>query len=235
MRVRVGLENGVDGHSIAWALDFPGCYADGADGSTALLALPQALVAYESWIKAHAALSWLPDLSEFDVRLVDTWQVYFVDDDLNDSNDGYEVNAWFRDDWRPLRADEIEHGLQMLRWNRAELMAAIEGASPAAMEEKQPGERWAVRGVLNHVAGAEWWYMDRLDLAGLTRDQVPKDPFERLPLVRKQLESILPDLAGLDRVVGKEGEFWSPRKLLRRTLQHERDHIGHILKLVGEK
>ena len=100
------------------------------------------------------------------------------------------------------------------------------------MEEKQPGERWAVRGVLNHLAGAEWWYMNRLDLGSLTREQLPRDPFERLPVVRAQLEAVLPTLAGVERVLGKEGEFWSPRKLLRRVLWHERDHIGHVLKLV---
>ena len=232
MLIRVGLENGMDGHSIAWALDFPGCYADGVDGSSALIALPQALVAYETWVRQHASSSWLPDLSEFDVRLVETWQCYYVADDLSEASDGYEVNAWFRDDWRVLSDEEIARGLQLLRWSRADLMAALQGASQAAMEEKQPGERWAVRGVLNHLAGAEWWYMTRLDLGSLTREQLPRDPFERLPLVRTELERVLPTLAGLDRVLGKEGEFWSPRKLLRRTLWHERDHIGHVVKLI---
>lgn len=235
MLIRVGLENGADGRSIAWTLDFPGCYADGADGSSALIALPQALVAYEAWVRQRATPSWLPDLSEIDVRLVETWQCYHVADDLSEASDGYEVNAWFRDDWRPLSAEEIERALQLLRWNRADLMAVAEGASPAAMDEKQPGERWAVRGVLNHVAGAEWWYLNRLDLGSLTREMLPRDPFERLPLVRAELERVLPGLAGVERVLGKEGEFWSPRKLLRRTLWHERDHIGHVLKLVEQK
>jgi len=235
MLIRVGLENGADGRSIAWALDFPGCYADGADGSSALIALPQALVAYEAWVRQHADPSWLPDLSEIDVRLVETWQCYYVADDLSEASDGYEVNAWFRDDWRALSEEEIVRGLQLLRWSRADLLAALEGASQAAMEEKQPGERWAVRGVLNHLAGAEWWYMNRLDLGSLTREQLPRDPFERLPVVRAQLEAVLPTLAGVERVLGKEGEFWSPRKLLRRVLWHEHDHIGHVLKLINEK
>lgn len=235
MQIRVGLENGADGHAIAWALDFPGCFANGADAAAALVALPKALIDYESWINRHASPAWLPDLGEIDVRLVDTWQVYFINDDLTESSDGYEVNAWFRDDWRPLSAEEIEHALHMLRWNRADLLAAAAGASPAAMAEKQPGERWAVGGVLNHVAGAEWWYMNRLDLGELTHEMLPRDPFERLPLVRAELERVLPGLAGVHRVLGKEGEFWSPRKMLRRVLQHERDHVEHVRKLAGAK
>ncbi len=33
------------------------------------------------------------------------------------------------------------------------------------------------------------------------------------------------------RVVEKQGEFWSPRKLLRRAIWHELDHVGHIANL----
>jgi len=36
----------------------------------------------------------------------------------------------------------------------------------------------------------------------------------------------------VNQVVGLDGEFWSPRKLLRRTVWHERDHVDHIRKLI---
>jgi ferritin len=36
---------------------------------------------------------------------------------------------------------------------------------------------------------------------------------------------------GVKLVVGVNGEFWSPRKVLRRALWHERDHTEHIRKL----
>jgi hypothetical protein len=32
--------------------------------------------------------------------------------------------------------------------------------------------------------------------------------------------------------MGTDGEFWSPRKLLRRAVWHERDHTEHIRKLL---
>ncbi len=37
---------------------------------------------------------------------------------------------------------------------------------------------------------------------------------------------------GVNQVAGLDGELWSPRKVLRRTLWHERDHTGHIRKLI---
>jgi hypothetical protein len=35
------------------------------------------------------------------------------------------------------------------------------------------------------------------------------------------------------QVVGTDGEIWSPRKVLRRALWHERDHVEHIKKLIA--
>ena len=37
---------------------------------------------------------------------------------------------------------------------------------------------------------------------------------------------------GVKQVIGVDGEFWSPRKVLRRALWHERDHMEHIKKLL---
>jgi len=73
--IQIGLENENDGRSIAWALDHPGCFAYGQDGSEALLNVPRAVVKYQEWIARHARDSWLKDLRDFDVRLVETWQV----------------------------------------------------------------------------------------------------------------------------------------------------------------
>ena len=58
-----------------------------------------------------------------------------------------------------------------------------------------------------------------------------KNCSERLAWVRGRLTAVLPGLEGREMVVGKEGELWSPRKLLRRALWHEINHRQHILKL----
>jgi hypothetical protein len=39
----------------------------------------------------------------------------------------------------------------------------------------------------------------------------------------------------MNKVVGVEGEMWSPRKVLRRAVWHERDHTEHIRKLLFQK
>jgi len=232
MQILVGLENGIEGRSLAWALDYPGCFAYGQDETEAVLHFPQALINYQEWVGRHAEQSWLQDLGDFDVRLAEVWQVYRINEHYDLSAEGRQVNAWFRHDWKPLSVLEVRRGLNLLHWTRADLLAVVEGLTPEQLDRQYPGERWSIRGILSHVASGDWWYLDRLGLAPCPRAQLPQDPFECLPFTRAALEATLPDLAGMDKVQGIKGEIWSPRKLLRRAIWHELDHIGHIHRLL---
>ena len=231
MLVRVGLENGYENRrSIAWALDVPGCTAYGADGSEALMRLPQALLDFSSWAGRHAGQPWL-ELGDFDIRLVETWEVYHIRRGFDPKNDELEINSWFRDDWRPLDPADVQRGVEVLQWQHADLLQIISGLDDAHLDLPHEGERWTIRGVQAHIATAEWWYLDRFGLFG-PRSSLPRNPSERYQMVRSRLIEVLPDLAAQCKVLGRDGEFWSPRKLLRRAIWHERDHIEHIVKLL---
>ncbi len=59
MSFRVGIENNNEGiRSMAWALEYPGCYAYGRDEQEARSNLPAAMRAYSDWLAAHKA-SWV--------------------------------------------------------------------------------------------------------------------------------------------------------------------------------
>jgi hypothetical protein len=236
MLIRIGLENNFEGRSLAWALEQPGCFAYGASGPDAIIAMGQAIPAYVSWIAIHTGSAWF-DPHEIDIRLVQIWECYSIDENYqkvpSSTENSSEINAWFLDDWVPLSTKDIDHAILMLSWSRADLLALINGFSEKQLETKLEGERWSIRGILNHVGGAEWWYLDRLGLANCTRSELQQDPIERLKVQRARLNEILPTLAGVNLVVGKAGEFWSPRKLVRRSLWHEIDHIRHILGLLS--
>ena len=230
MYYRIGIENNIKGRSLAWALEHPGCFAYGETEDQALSAMPDAFGDYAAWIESRSgAESWL-QVGEIELLLEGSWEVYRIDNDLNLSKEGHEVNAWFIYDWKPLDERQVSQAVELLTWSRADLLAAVGGLSPGALEIPHPGERWNIAGILKHVGMAEWWYMDRLGLA-LRRQEVPIDPFERLEIVRARLLEVLPSLVGNRHVVGVDGEFWSARKILRRAVWHERDHTYHILKL----
>jgi hypothetical protein len=225
---RVGLENNTEGRSLAWVLGHPGCFAFGADGPAALEAVPGPSD-YRCWISEHSSHSWL--VAMMLVHLKRPFECYTINDDFEPDQQGYEVNAWFRHDWKPLTSEDIQHGHLLLDWGREHLLNIVGSLSAEVLDRTYPAERWSIRGILNHIAGAEWWYLDRLGLS-FPRANVPAEPFQRLDMVRHKLVEILPGMVGSTQVVGLDGEFWSPRKLLRRAVWHEVDHINHIRKLI---
>ncbi|OGO30014.1 MAG: hypothetical protein A2Z16_01815 [Chloroflexi bacterium RBG_16_54_18] len=234
MNMLVGLENNLEGRSLAWALEHPGCFAYGAQSAAALSVMQFAIQSYQRWIADHnPGGSWLEgDVSQSnELQVAGTWEVYSIDDNLDPNPEGdYEVNAWFMHDWKPLTALDLHHAQKLLDWSRWDLLDSVAGLDVQDLDADHPGERWSIAGILKHIAGAEWWYLDRLDLA-FPRDQVVDEPFSRLAQVRAHLQEVLPSLEGSGQVVGRHGELWSPRKLVRRLLWHERDHTFHILKL----
>ncbi len=236
MRLSIGLENNNDGRSIAWALDYPGCFAYGRDAAAAIVGMAPAMVKYQNWLADHSDQSWLAGLGDFDINLAEVFEDYSLDASYNQvaagSAHAYGVEAWFRNDWKALSAEELERARLMLRWSRADLLKSVSDLRPEELERTFPDERWSIGGILKHVAGAEWWYLERLDLTDLKKSDLPSDPFSRLDMVRAEFEKIMPALCGLEKVVGKQGELWSPRKLIRRALWHELDHIGHIYRLL---
>ncbi len=230
MHIRVALEKGIENRTLAWALDYPGCFAYGEADAEALLRLPHALLKHDIWIKDHTDSPWT-DFTDLDLNVVDTWQTYYIDDNYNLTSQGKEINAWFNDDWRPLSKDEIEQGLLIFRWQREELLAGVGTLSKKLLERQLPNQRWNIYGIMKHIANAENWYLDRLAYTTLSRKDIPTSPIEHLELTQAVIERIFLKFENEDRVFGKDGEFWSCRKILRRTLWHQRDHIEHIKQL----
>jgi predicted RNase H-like HicB family nuclease len=62
MQIRIGLENEFEGRSLAWVLDFPGCFAYGKDGSEAILRVPQALLFFQEWLSEKTEI-WVISIS----------------------------------------------------------------------------------------------------------------------------------------------------------------------------
>jgi hypothetical protein len=235
MIFQVGIENNNEGRSIAWALEHPGCFAYGMKGQAAMTNLEGALNKYAGWILRHEPNTWL-NFTEQEIEIVvnGTWDVYYINDDLDKASevDGYSVESFFPYDWKPLTTIEIKHALDMLDWSRDDLLKTVHGLSQEKLNQMYTGERWSINGVLGHVGGAEWWYMERLGLA-FPRANVPDEPLARLERVRSHFNKVLFKMDGVKQVLGADGEFWSPRKMLRRALWHEHDHIDHIHKLIA--
>lgn len=141
----------------------------------------------------------------------------------------FTVNAFFATDAPPLSAADVDELAQLLRWSRADLARAVAGLAADALAW-DPGDGWSIERVVEHIGRAEWWYLDRIGLAP-SEDMAPSDSLARLNIAREQLFAVLPSLAGVAGVVERQGELWSPRKVLRRALCHERDHMAQVAAL----
>jgi hypothetical protein len=231
--IKVGVENHYENRSLAWVLDYPGCFAYGSNETEALVRVPQALIAYKSWLEGFTEDSWLQDLADFDIRLVEVYECHSLNEQYEPAKQGMEVNAWFHHDWLPLDQDEIRKGLSVLSWAHQDLYELTAGLSVEQLDRNYEGERWSIRGILLHVADAELYYLNRLSLTNFVyKDLLVHGVWESLQFTLNQNQNILPKLAGKDDVRGRKGEFWSPRKILRRACWHALDHSQHIHRLI---
>jgi hypothetical protein len=232
MIYRIGIENNNDGfRTIAWVLDHPGCFSYGDNADQAIDILPDAIFNYAAWAQARGA-DWI-NVEQIELAIDETFECYPIDEKTFErvEKDGSMVESSFLHDWKPLTHLEIERALRILDWTRNDLLSIVGHLDPEKLAATHPGERWSIDGILRHIGGAEWWYMERLGRT-FPESELPKAPRERLDKVRAALVELLPQLEGVNQVVGLEGELWSPRKVLRRAVWHERDHVDHIRKLI---
>lgn len=226
MCYRVAVEDIEPNHYVAWLLDLPGCFSSAPTKEGAVANVPGRIANYYAWLINHD--SSLPVVnSPFEVEVVEVFQAFISDEDPD-----YLVNAFFEDDGRLLRYWDVEVALRLLRWSRQDLLKLVQPLPRERLYQAISGEvHDSIAGVLEHIAGAENWYLDHLDM-GLDWSTLPDDPIEKLEAMRAHTQAQLIILVDVDRITENCGEIWSARKVLRRTLWHERDHTQHITQLI---
>lgn len=220
MSIRVGLGIPAPGSPDpfeAWVLDRPGCFATGRDEHSALAALPASIERYLAIVDGAGAGP-LPRPSG-SVEVVERFQCFW--------HGTYEVSAFFASDADSVGEWEVAFARALLSATRERLLDAAGRATPWRAGERSVGE------VLHHVANAEWFYGSRLAADpeavrsfGYGGDP---DPLKRLKLVRAwALERIakLPSLDDLERT--HSGERWTARKVIRRYIYHELEHLWEL-------
>jgi hypothetical protein len=232
MLIKIGLENGFEGKSVAWVLDHPGCFAYGNEGSDAILKIPQVIVSYQNWMREHTPNSWLINLGDFDVRLVQVLDWNATNEEPIPGTTEKPQNDWFLNDALPLTQKDVSHGLLLLAWARTDLLNLVSTLSDYELSRGFTDERWSIRGILDGIADTEYWTLERLGLTEFQHERLSEDTFIRLIEVRQQMNVALPELIGRDEVRNVDGELWSGRKILRRAAWFEKDRIQQILRLL---
>ena len=225
MQYQLGVEDIEQGHWVAWVLDLPGCFSSANTQEEATAQTPTRIAEYFDWLKTNGRASPLAT-EPIEMKVPEVFLSF-------PSQDNYSVNAFFQDDRRPLNYDEVEYYLWLLDCTRRDLLAVVHQIPRERLSQPVTGEvQGSIEGILNHIAGAENWYLDRLSLA-LPNEDMLDEPLARLERVRAHTRTRLLKLADDARVIELVGEQWSVRKVMRRALWHERDHTKHIAQLPG--
>jgi hypothetical protein len=144
----------------------------------------------------------------------------------------HSVHAFFADDARPLRPGDLEIARHLLEWSREDFLRLAGSMLPDSLSRAENIPNWnTLDGLITHIWETEAMILNRMgtpiDAAGM-----PGDAMGRLQAIRAMFCKRLPQWAEEDRTVEEFGEKWSPRKALRRTLWHERDHIWQLENLI---
>jgi len=114
------------------------------------------------------------------------------------------------EDKEPLKREEVGALLRKMELSRQALLDRVSGLSDEVLAWKRDEDDWPIKQILEHIANAEWWYIQRLQ-------KWPQDPFERLEATHRYLLSELGSLGPeeLNRLTTHYGQKWMPRKVLR--------------------
>jgi predicted RNase H-like HicB family nuclease/uncharacterized damage-inducible protein DinB len=127
-----------------------------------------------------------------------------------------------------MEEHELRDFLHQFEASRAALISVVREISPEDIERKPTETMWSVREALEHVMLTEASLLSRLE-------KWPADPFNTLQAVHRmafQRFTIMePADTALDHMV--MGRRWTTRKVMRRMLEHEFEHLGHIKEIVA--
>jgi hypothetical protein len=163
---------------------------------------------------------------------------------------GGEV-ALFRYDVKPVSEKLLEDCVRWMGHNRADMLAQVRGLPAETMAHVPPGKKRNITQILGHVCDAEEWYVSRLgpdaqalyesSLGMAVREADALPTLQRMETVRRgcveTLRRLVPSKG--DQVFTRAqytsypDERWTAHKILRRFLEHEREHIYNIREYLG--
>jgi predicted RNase H-like HicB family nuclease/uncharacterized damage-inducible protein DinB len=204
----------VQGEGSYWLAHVPvlrGCIASGTTRDEAIANARRAFRAYLELLDARGvSIEHWKDLdpNAFDVRDLPADRV--VPEDVG-----------------RMEEHELRDFLHQFEASRAALLSLVRDISAEDLERKPTETMWSVREALEHVMLTEASFLSRLE-------KWPADPYNTLQAVHRmafqRFTVMEPPDTDLDHVV--LGRRWTTRKVMRRILEHEFEHLGHIQEIV---
>lgn len=219
MRYAAYMQTKRNGHTMIHVLDLPGCIAQGNTPEEAENRLAQAIAEYLAWLREHGE----PTPSEDE-------PIAFDIVGRNPSTVTTGLIGFYESERAPVTEDEIGRFIRLMDHSRDTLLRLVRGVPDLILDARPRPRVRTIREILRHIANAEHWYLTRI-WHDVPRLPPRRDVFDRLALVRELAVQRLCSMTAEDRgkvMTAEDGELWSARKIFRRFLEHEREHIDEI-------
>jgi uncharacterized damage-inducible protein DinB/predicted RNase H-like HicB family nuclease len=227
MRYPAHIE-GRGSHWMGHILALPGCCVRGGSRAEVLRSLPGAVREHRDWLDRHGQGSGREAIEV---------SIHVAEEIVGTGpfNPG-DACALFSIERSPVTLDQIEDCLRLMSCSRSDLLELVGNLPDQVLDWRESRTEFSVRIVLRHVGNAEEWYISRL----FEPDQLPREwaadhtlpVFEFLDLERRGCLDCLRRLDERQRsevfrpahFTDHPEEEWTARKVLRRYVEHEREH-----------
>jgi len=199
------------GYWLAMIPVLPGCIASGKERDEAIAKARRAFREYRALLEAHGVA-------------IDHWKD--VDPDALTVGEPEKPPLMPGED-RPFEEHEIRDFLHQYEASRAAVIALVKRLSPEQLEKAPNETTWSVRQALEH--------MMTTDIALLSRiEKWPDDPFTSYQAVHRiivQRFSVMEPDDWRDHTIS--GRRWTTKRVMRRLLEHEFEHYGHMKEIIA--
>ena len=133
----------------------------------------------------------------------------------------------FPEDEVPLEEHDIRDFLHLFEVQQAALIALVDQLSSEELERQPEEGTWSVREALEHMMTTQASLLSRLE-------RWPKDPFNTLQAIHRLVFQRFTVMEPKDTVGVRtiRGRPWTVRRVMRRLLEHEWEHYGHVKEII---
>jgi uncharacterized damage-inducible protein DinB/predicted RNase H-like HicB family nuclease len=219
--------------TMVHVVDLLGCIATGPTTEVALHRTPKAIRDYLHFLQRHGAT--VDSDAEIQTQIAE----HITEGMWLGNGAPYLL---FSTDLEPLTTENMEEYIKRLEWTRAEVLDVVSGLSEEEWVEKpQPGGR-PIRAILEHIFGAEYaavrsfGKLEGVAGPGSIERKQKDDLLQWMGYVRAREFEKIRSLSWQERseqsIHGKQTK--TARKLMRRMLEHEWEHLVELKERLGK-
>ena len=239
MKYSAFLETCSKGLWMAHVLDLPGCFLRASSREEAVNLLPLTILQYLDW-RYHHGEGVKPE--EGNIQVI-------VNEEINGMGpfDPGDDAALFAPELERITPQEMEPYYRLMAHSRVDLLDLSMTITQDMLDSQPEPGSFSIRRILRHIGNAEEWYVSRILPPGRLPPEWENDEnlpiFDYLEMERRTALVCLRNFTDEERSgvfhpirwTTHPSESWTARKVLRRFIEHEREHTAQLVNIIRRR